>query len=207
MVSMFPGNQFQYLVFSWISVLLSIIGTIIIFNEYRRFKARPLVYLEFILFFLIPFSVCHGLLFIVGFENPELMIFLFRIQIFFLFVVVCFLVLFLESLRVDKPASLISMILGIGVGSGIIICILPESIEFNTFVGPYLSDFARIVFGIDLIVLLLVISLQVYRFLPYTPKSFSKPAFLFYCVYISPILLPFILILTKLSWLSVGLKF
>ena len=198
--------QLQYLVLSWISFLLSFIGAIIVFREYRKLKARPLIYLELILIFLIPYSMCHGFLFLVGFERQDLMIFLFRIQMLFLFIVVFFLVFFIESLRAERPSSIILLLLGLGIGNGLLLSIDPNTVQFNLEIGPYLSDFSRIVFGIDLILLALVISIQLSRFLPYIPQNYRKPALLFYFGCMSPIVFPFILVITKLSLIILGIE-
>ena len=88
--------QMQYVALSWLSVFLALIGIFIVFREYRKLKARPLVYLGLILIFLIPYNVCHGLMFLVGFERADLMILLFRIQMLFLFIVVFFLIFFIS---------------------------------------------------------------------------------------------------------------
>lgn len=198
--------QLQYLIFSWISVFLALIGAIIVFREYRKLKARPLIYLQLILILLIPYNVCHGFLFLVGFERMDLMILLFRIQMLFLFVVVFFLVFFIESLRAVRPSSGILLLMGLGIGNGLILCINPGTIEFDLLIGPYLSDFSRIIFGIDLIGLAIMMGIQISRFIPYIPRNYLKPALLFYAGCLSPIVLPFILIITKLSLAILGIE-
>ena len=160
----FTFPQIQYIVLSWFSVILAICGTFIVFREYRKLRAQPLIYLALILIFLIPYNITHGLLFLVGFENESIMILLFRVQMIFLFIVVFFLVFFIESLRADKPSPFILMVLGLGLGNGLVFVVIPGSVEFSLEIGPYLSDFARIIFGIDLICLTFLLSIRISRF-------------------------------------------
>ncbi|PWI46495.1 hypothetical protein CEE45_16480 [Candidatus Heimdallarchaeota archaeon B3_Heim] len=202
----FTFSQLQYIVLSWLSVLLAISGTIIVFREYRKLPARPLIYLELILLFFIPYNICHGLLFLVGFENEPLMILLFRVQMIFLFIVVFFLVFFIESLRADTPSPLILMMLGLGLGNGLVLSVFPESVQFSLEIGPYLSDVARIIFGIDLICLGFLLSIRISRFIPFVPRPYLKPALLFYFGCLSPILFPLVLISTKLSLVILGIE-
>ena len=206
MLSEYTFPQFQYIVLSWLSVLLAVSGTIIVFREYRKLKAKPLIYLELILAFMIPYNICHGMLFLVGFENQSIMELLFRVQMVFLFIVVFFLVFFIESLRADKPSPFILMILGLGLGNGLLLSVIPESIHFSLEIGPYLSDFARTIFGIDLICLTLLLSLRINRFIPYVPQTYFKPALLFYFGCLSPILFPLVLVSTKLSIVILGIE-
>ncbi|MCK4848663.1 MAG: hypothetical protein KAT16_06550 [Candidatus Heimdallarchaeota archaeon] len=197
--------QLQYVLLSWTSVFLAIIGAIIVFREYRKTKARPLVYLELILIFLVPYSVCHGFIFLVGFEI-DLMILLFRVQMLFMFLVVFFLVFFIESLRAVRPSSTILMLMGLGIGNGLILCINPSTVLFDLEIGPYLSDFSRIIFGIDLVGLAIVIAVQISRFIPYIPRHYLKPALLFYFGCLGTIVFPFILVITKLSLIILGIE-
>ena len=198
--------QLQYLVLSWVSVLLAFLSVIIVFRIYKKLRARPLIYLELILLFLIPYGMCHGFLFLVGFENQDLMILLFRIQMLFLFVVVSCLVFFIESLRAERPSSLILLILGLGIGNGLILSVDPNTVLFDLEIGPYLSDFSRIVFGIDLICLAIVIAIQISRFLPYIPQQYFRTSLLFYFGCLSPIIFPVFLIMTKLSLVILGIE-
>jgi hypothetical protein len=124
----------------------------------------------------------------------------------FLFIVVFFLVFFIESLRAERPSSIILVLLGLGIGNGLILCIDPNTVHFDLEIGPYLSDFSRIIFGIDLIGLALVIAIQIGRFLPYIPQKFRKPALLFYFGCLSPIVFPFILVVSKLSLVILGIE-
>jgi len=198
--------QFQYVLLSWTSVFLALIGAIIVFREYRKIKARPLVYLELILIFLIPYSVCHGFLFLVGFERMDLMILIFRVQMLFMFLVVFFLVFFIESLRAERPSSIILMLMGLGIGNGLILSINPSTVQFNLEIGPYLSDFSRIIFGMDLVGLAIIIAIQISRFIPYIPRHYLKPALLFYFGCLGTIVFPFILVITKLSLVLLGVE-
>ncbi|MHA2155221.1 MAG: hypothetical protein ACXABU_07775 [Candidatus Hodarchaeales archaeon] len=198
--------QIQYIVLSWFSVLLALSGTMIVFREYRKLRAQPLIYLELILIFLIPYNIAHGLLFLVGFQNQSLMIFFFRVQMIFLFIVVFFLVFFIESLRADKPSPLILMMLGLGLGNGLVLSVIPESVHFSLEIGPYLSDLARIIFGVDLICLAFLLSIRISRFIPFVPRVYLKPALLFYFGCLSPILFPLLLVSTKLSLLVLGIE-
>ncbi len=198
--------QMQYIVLSWLSVLLAISGTIIVFRIYRKLRAKPLIYLELILIFLIPYNISHGLLFLVGFEDQSVMELLFRIQMVFLFIVVFFLVFFIESLRADSPSPFILMALGLGIGNGLVMAIIPDSIQFDLEIGPYLADFARIVFGIDLVCLAILLTLRIGRFIPYVPEKYFKPALLFYFGCLSPILFPLVLVSTKISLVILGIE-
>ncbi|MHA1976641.1 MAG: hypothetical protein ACW98F_09510 [Candidatus Hodarchaeales archaeon] len=198
--------QLQYIVLSWLSVFLATSGTIIVYREYRKLRAQPLIYLELILVFLVPYNICHGLLFLVGFENESIMILLFRIQMIFLFIVVFFLVFFIESLRADKPSPLILMMLGLGLGNGLVLSVFPESVQFSLEIGPYLSDLARVIFGIDLICLAVLLSIRISKFIPFIPRDYLKPALLFYFGCLSPILFPLVLISTKISLIILGIE-
>ena len=122
----------------------------------------------------------------------------------FLFIVVFFLVFFMESLRAARPSSVILMLMGLGIGNGLILCINPSTVQFSLEIGPYLSDFSRIIFGIDLIGLAIIILIQVSRFIPYIPPQYLKPALLFYGGCLSTIVLPFIFVITKLSLIILG---
>ncbi len=198
--------QLQYIILSWLSVLIATSGALIVFREYRKLRAQPLIYLELILVFLVPYNICHGMLFLVGFENRSTMEFLFRIQMIILFIVVFFLVFFIESLRADKPSPFILMILGLGLGNGLVMSVIPNSIKFSIEIGPYLSDFARALFGIDLIFLTFLLTIRISRFLPFVPQTYLKPALLFYFGCLSPILFPLICVSTKMSLVILGIE-
>jgi hypothetical protein len=122
----------------------------------------------------------------------------------FLFIVVFFLIFFIESLRAERPSSSLLLLLGLGIGNGLILCVIPDTVRFDLDIGPYLSDFARTIFGIDLVGLALVIAIQISRFIPFIPRHFLKPAILFYFGCMSPIVFPLIIISTKMSLVVLG---
>jgi hypothetical protein len=155
---------------------------------------------------LTPFFIAHTLLYLVGFEQKTLMGLLFRFGAFFIILVVFALVLFIESLRVESPSSKILIITAMGVGGSILLSMMPESVLWDIEIGPYLSDFFRVVVGFELLILSIILIYQLLDFIPYIPDSIGKNAFLFYFATLIPILAPIVLIAFKISLIIWGIE-
>jgi hypothetical protein len=98
------------------------------------------------------------------------------------------------------------MALGLGIGNGLVMAFISDSIQFSLEIGPYLSDFARTVFGIDLVCLTILLTIRIGRFIPYVPQKYFKSALLFYFGCLSPILFPLVLVSTKISLVILGIE-
>ncbi|MHA2328216.1 MAG: hypothetical protein ACXACR_06810, partial [Candidatus Hodarchaeales archaeon] len=189
----------QYSLISWVALFINIFATFLAFRAYFSSKSKPLLYLILIDILLIPYCLIHGFLYLVGLEQLQIMIFLFRIQMIILIVTIFVLVLFIESLRTDKPFTIILIVTSIGIGIGFILSIIPESILWDSELGPYLSDFSRIIIGIELLLLTGIVLYQISHFLAYIPTEFFKTAIFFFSGFIVPIVGPVVLITSKLS--------
>lgn len=139
-------------------------------------------------------------------EQKTLMELLFRLGSFLIILVIFALILFIESLRVEKPSSIILIMTAMGVGGGLLLSFMPESVLWDLEIGPYISDIFRLVVGIDLLLLSIIIIYQISDFIPYIPESIGKNALLFYFATIIPILAPIFLIAFKISLIIWGIE-
>ncbi len=203
---MLSNDALIYTLISWISLVVNLFSIFLVIKSYLSSKSRPLIYLIMIYIFLTPFFIIHSVLYIIGTEQRHLMEFIFRLASFFIIAVVFALVLFIESLRVDKPSSTILIITAMGVGASLLLSTLPESIHWDTEIGPYLSDTFRLITGLELLILAIVIIYQITGFFPYIPETIGKNALLFYLATIIPIILPILLISLKISLFIWGIE-
>ena len=195
---MLSNDALIYTLISWVSLMVNLFSVLLVFRSYLSSKSRPLVYLIIIYIFLTPYFIIHSVLYIVGTEQKEIMLLFFRLASFFIIAVVFALVLFIESLRVDKPSSIILIITAMGVGASLLLSSLPDSVQWDLVIGPYLSDMFRLAIGIELVILAIIIIYQISGFIPYIPETIGKNALLFYLATIIPILLPVLLITLKI---------
>lgn len=200
------NDMMMYVLISWISLIVNLFSMILVIRAYFSSKSRPLVYLIAVYILLTPYFLVHTLLYLVGLEKKDLMMLLFRLGACFIILVVFGLVLFIESMRVDQPSSVILIIVAMGIGVSLLLTFMPGSILWDKEIGPYLSDLFQISTGFELSVLLIIILFQIREFLPYIPESIRKNAFLFYFATVIPILLPIILMILKISVMIWGIE-
>jgi hypothetical protein len=93
-----------------------------------------------------------------------------------------------------------------GVGMTIILAIQPETFLWDPNIGPYFADFPRTVLVIEMLLLTLIVIYQISRFIPFLPQDFKKTSMLFFTGCIFPILIPAILIGTKISLTFWGIE-
>ncbi|WP_455141382.1 hypothetical protein [Candidatus Hodarchaeum mangrovi] len=192
-------NAMQYTLIAFLSVILTLIGLILSFRVYYKGKSKPLWYLIIIHLLLLPFFLSHSLLYLIGLEQKLIMTLIFQLTIILLCLILFFLIFFIESLRVESPSNYIILFAALGVGNGILLTLFPETLEWDELIGPYLSDFSRIIFAIDLLLAAIIISWQIYQFIPFIRSEYRKSSILLFAGCLLPILGPMVIISTKLS--------
>ncbi len=199
-------NQTQYTVIALISLVLTFIGLYLTISIYKSTKSHPLLFLIAIHFLLLPYYIYHTFLHSLGKYDVELTIFLYRGTVILVTIIAFLLVLFIESLRSEKPSTIITMLLTFGTGISIILSILPDTFLWDPEVGPFFADFSRMIYVIELVGLTLIILYQISQFLPSIPSSFRKTSYLFFLGWLFPIIGPGILIATKISLIIWGIE-
>ncbi len=199
-------HQSQYTIIALISLVITLIGLYLIFSVYRRTKSHPLIYLIVIHVLLLPYYVFHTLLHIIGQYEVGLTKFLFRLTLLLITTICLILVLFIESLRSEKPSTILIMLVTWGTGVSVLVSILPDTVLWDSEIGPYIDDFSRGVYAIELLILTSIVFYQISKFFPSTPKSFKKTAYLFFTGCIFPIIGPAILIALKTSLIIWGIE-
>ncbi|MFX0015050.1 MAG: hypothetical protein ACFFB2_08005 [Promethearchaeota archaeon] len=199
-------NQIQYTIIALISLIITFIGLYLTISVYRKTKSGPLLFLVASHIILVPYYVYHTLLHTLGLYDVDLTIILYRASVILVTIVSFLLVMFIESLRSEKPSTIITMIVTFGTGVSIILCIVPDTFLWDPEIGPYFTDFSRLIFVIELIGLTLIIVYEISRFLRYIPWGLRGVSYLFFFGCLSPIIGPGILIATKLSLVISGIE-
>ena len=192
-------NAMQYTIIAFLSLILTLFGLVLSLRVYYKGKSKPLWYLIIIHLLLIPFFFSHSLLYLIGLEQKTIMILIFQLTIILLCLILFFLIFFIESLRVETPSNYIMLLSALGVGNGILLTIFPGTLEWDDHIGPYLSDFSRLVFAIDLFLAAIIIIWQIYQFIPFIRPEYHKSSILLFAGCLLPILGPMSVISTKLS--------
>lgn len=118
---------------------------------YKSTKSRPLLLLIAIHILLVPYYIYHSLLHSIGEYDIELTIFLYRGGVILVTIIAFLLVLFIESLRSEKPYTIITMVVSLGTGISIILNIISDTFLWDPELGPFFADFPRGLFVIELI--------------------------------------------------------
>lgn len=174
------SNQTQYTVIALISLVITLVGLFLTISVYRSTKSRPLLFLIAIHVLLLPYYIFHTFLYTVGKSDVELTIFLYRLAVILITIISFLLVLFIESLRSEKLSTIIVMLVIFGTGISIIVSILPDTFLWDPEIGPFIADFSRSIYVIELLLLTLLVLYQISKFLPSIPESFRKTAYLFF---------------------------
>jgi len=203
---MLSPNEFQYTAIALVSLGLTLIDLFFALRVYRKIKSLPLVYLILIHIFLVPFFLSHAILYLIGTNYPVQMDFIFRTSILFLCLIVCTLFFFLEALRFEKPSNSILILAALGAGNGIVLAFIPDTVWWDPVIGPYLADFSRIVFGVDLFLAGVVVSYQILQFIPFIRSELLKSSLLLFVGCLLPILGPAFLIASKISLAIWGIE-
>ncbi|MFW9777745.1 MAG: hypothetical protein ACFFE8_02745 [Candidatus Heimdallarchaeota archaeon] len=205
-MSPLTANQLQYTILAFISLLLTLLGFYLTLSVYRSSRSRPLIILTIIHLLLVPYFLLHTLLYTIANIEFQLSLILYRAGVIILILLCFLLVLFIELLRADKPYSILITAVTFGVGMSIILAIQPESFLWDPGIGPYFADFPRTILVVEMLLLTLIVIYQISHFIPYIPQDYSRASILFFLGCIFPILVPAILIATKISLAIWGIE-
>jgi hypothetical protein len=136
----------------------------------------------------------------------NLTILLYRLSVILITIICLLLVIFIESLRSEKLATIIVMLVTFGTGISIILSLLPDTFLWDPEIGPFFADLPRAIYVIELFLLTLLVLYQIGIFLPFIPRRFRRTTYLFFSGWLFPIIGPAILIATKMSLVIWGIE-